>query len=311
MIEEHAIIHVGYPKTATTWFQEEFFPKITNAQLISRFETIRRAIVYPKPFDFNPEKAIEIIQKSFDNGKTPILSDEILISGNGYLVKERAMRLKQVFKNPEIIIFIRSQLTLLPSRYSYYLKKNGGTYSFKQFIKARNNYALNEIEQYDRIQTSLFDKTIEHYKQLFGDNHVHIYLYEDFANDPKAFIDRFCKEFKLSYKPDSICFNKRNEGLRKGIIPIARFLNIFTARNRYDKYYILNIPYWFPIAFRIINKLNKMPIFGKTISIKNLVSQKEITELQTQFHVSNQNLIDKHKLEAIKKYNYPLPLNRL
>ncbi len=306
MIKNKAFIHIGYPKTATTWFQYELFPFITNGHFIHRENTIREAFIYPTPFEFDAQKSEQLVDNALKKDSFPIISDEGFLAGNEYLVKDCAYRLKQVFENPEIIIFIRNQLTILPSKYSQYLKANGGTFSFKRFIK--NNDQLSRINQIYFNNTSLmqYDRVIAFYKQLFGEEHVHVFLFEEFTENPQEFVKMFASKFGFEFDHWKINYKKKNEGLRRGMAPIARLLNRFTHLKRFEKHYFFSIPYWFPFTVRVINRLNKLPIFGKPLTISNFLNKKEVEEFKAIYKASNQRLIDEHNLEAIKKFNYPL-----
>ena len=37
-----SIIHIGYPKTATSWLQREFFPKVNNISIIPKKEIFKK-----------------------------------------------------------------------------------------------------------------------------------------------------------------------------------------------------------------------------------------------------------------------------
>src|SRR3989339_295042 len=104
------IIHIGFPKTATTWLQKEFFPNVANINFVQREDIIEK-ILRPNTFEID----FASTKNYFKNKKRTVICDEILVGGldacfgNGAFIKETGMRLKQIFDEAEIIIFIRNQ----------------------------------------------------------------------------------------------------------------------------------------------------------------------------------------------------------
>tara|TARA_R110002072_G_scaffold303018_1_gene491380 strand:+ start:27914 stop:28708 length:795 start_codon:yes stop_codon:yes gene_type:complete len=114
------IIHIGYPRTGTTYLQRFYFP--------------------------------ELLKKLDDN--TELFSDEGL-SGNVFnddLLKPQVLYNRH--KNSKIIITIRSQLTIIPSLYNIYLKSGGkkkyGGY-VNDVITNKKLYYYDLIAEYCRI----------------------------------------------------------------------------------------------------------------------------------------------------------------
>lgn len=306
MQKSNTIIHIGFPKTGTTWFQQEFFPRIENGLYIDRFKLLRKHIIYPNPFEFDAQTAYKVFKDLNTHDKVVLLSDEGFLGGNEFLIKEYASRLKSIFESPKILILIRSQKTIIASKYSQYLKANGGTYSFKKYIFKEKGFFRVDNIMFDHLSALMYDKIISFYKDLFGKENITVLLFEDFAKNPQQFSQNLAERFNLILNTDEISFNKRNEGLRRGMVPIARFINRFTSKNRFEKHYFFNIPFWYYISIRVINRLNKLPIFGKNIRIEMFLSKSDCNKLYDKFRESNRNLIKDHGLEGIKKYDYPL-----
>ena len=55
-----AIVHIGYHKTGTTWFQERFYPAVRNRRYVPR-ATARAAFLRPGALHFDPIEALHII----------------------------------------------------------------------------------------------------------------------------------------------------------------------------------------------------------------------------------------------------------
>lgn len=304
----HPIIHIGYPKTGTTWFQHNLFPHVRNYTYVPRFEVLRKLIIYPSPFDFNSNEAKDFLNdfKSSHGQKELIISDEGFLGGNEYLFKDYAFRLKEVFHDATIIIFIRNQLSKIISSYSQYVKNNGGNLPIHRFLFRDQSFnRVNNISFFN-ISSLKYDIIIDFYIGLFGKSKVHIFLFEDFVNNPTGFTREFCLKFNLDVDLLTIDFCRRNEGLRKGLFGLVKFGNRFTRRNRFEKHYFVNIPYWYFIQNKLINYLNQFSIFGKTPGPENIFSKQDHEFLRNYYKVSNQNLIKNFDLSNIEMYGYPL-----
>ncbi|UCH15518.1 MAG: hypothetical protein JSV22_06025, partial [Bacteroidales bacterium] len=133
------IIHIGYPKTATSWLQKEFFPRASNLTVANR-KHIFRKIIEPYDFIINYDEIRAWINKNY-SGKV-LFSDHGFTGTNhsfgirNYLIRENAYRLNKIFPEAKIIIFIRNQPDIIASTYLQYLKA-GGTYPVSKFLRSK------------------------------------------------------------------------------------------------------------------------------------------------------------------------------
>jgi hypothetical protein len=304
------IIHIGFPKTATTWFQHEFFPNVNNTNFIKR-ETLSEKIVKPNTFEFDKNSVSDFFKNS--STKQLLICDEMLVGGmdagfgNGAFIKEIGSRLKSTFPDAKIIIFIRNQPSMVASAYYQYIRA-GGNYSINKFLNRRGMFFnfLKELSLFS-LDFFKFDQTISFYKELYGNENVDVYLYEDFKANQQVFLSNFKQKYNLEIDLKTLNFDKkRNERYRIGILNLARFSNCFTSSNTLLKYYIFNIPKFYFISNTIYSKLNKYSIFGKQPSDEKLLGKSNLEMIKNYYKKSNQNLIEKHGLDDIKKYDYPL-----
>jgi hypothetical protein len=103
-----------------------------------------------------------------------------------------------------------------------------------------------------------------------------------------------------------VSFAKQNEGLRRGVVAINRLVNLFTRETRFEKHYIVHIPFVYYVSVRLFKRLNKLSIFGKPFSIKRALSKKDYNWVLDFYRESNRQLIAKHELSSIADYGYPL-----
>jgi hypothetical protein len=284
------LIHIGYAKTATTWFQKEFYPKVQNYSFIPRI-TVKDIIIKPNIFQFDGIACYEKLINDF--GEHFIICEELLLgsilSGGFNLMHTKLMgeRIKQLFPQASIIIFIRSQPEIIVSDYGQFIK-DGGTASISEYLFHEGYNQMAKLRSFS-LEFLKYDQIIDFYKLLFNEK-VYVYLYEDFAANSTEFIQNFTEEHKLVVDISQISFERRN------VRPQNLKMKLIT-----NKFKFLRHPYpsWVPF----INK-NKA-LFYKRQSTQGVLG-KYSKDINTIFKESNNKLIEKHGLAGISKYNYPL-----
>ncbi|TVQ49557.1 MAG: hypothetical protein EA365_00325 [Gloeocapsa sp. DLM2.Bin57] len=140
------LIHIGYPKTASTFLQTVIFNNEENG-FVSPWGT-QAAIaieefVLTNPFLFDPEytrqKLMPDIHKAEKEGLIPVLSNEGLVSLNihsykNYMADCIANRINQAFPDAKILIMIREQKSMIYSAYKEHIKGNG----IVRFVEVRS-----------------------------------------------------------------------------------------------------------------------------------------------------------------------------
>lgn len=265
MSDPRVMIHIGYHKTATTWFQREFYPSIRNATLVPR-RWVLEWLVGPRPLDFDPGRA----RRRFDErypGRAIICEEEL--SGNihvgglhGCATVEFARRLVATFPEAEVILFGRNLVDHVASAYQQYVKK-GGTLSAERYVfwdrfhHRRPGFSLAHFASGDLA---------DHYRTLFGADRFHLYTFEDFVDHPSGFIDVFARTHNLLYDESDIDWDRRvNVGYGRTTLRLARWLNVFAEQDVSNKYYVVSIPGFFEASRRFLNLLNRVRWFrGRT-----------------------------------------------
>ncbi len=105
-------VHVGLPKTASTFLQKRVFPKLKDCYYIKKCNYFS---IKDEDISQNPQKKV-------------LLSHESLIKDNtkGLLKDDRRIRaLQQKFPEAKTIIFFRRHDKWIKSKYYYYIRKNG------------------------------------------------------------------------------------------------------------------------------------------------------------------------------------------
>ncbi|HOK62204.1 MAG TPA: hypothetical protein PLF12_11930 [Tenuifilum sp.] len=298
------ILHIGYPKTATKWFQNEFYPNVSGVYPVMRKDLFDR-LVFTDIYSYSPSHFRGWITGEAGS-KRLIICDEILVGGldigfgNGEFVLLMSQRLHDTFPDSQVVILIRNQHTALESAYSHYVMA-GGTYSPSRFLGIKPMF-IKPYMGYNQFSTKLFeyDKLIDLYISLFGKDKVHIFLYEDFAENPNRFIALFCNTLQLD-APQGQTLNRLNARYSYIALQIQRFLNRFALGNTPFKQYFINFPSIYKISRSLILATDKYCSFPKYKFDKKVHHWVEL-----RFKESNQCLSQWVSKEKLLRWGYPL-----
>ena len=306
--EQH-ILHIGYPKTGTTWFQSNYYPNVLGIRYIER-PKVFASIIEPDIFSYVPAD----VQQKFDaDNNRIVICEELLLGGidigygNGSYIKEMALRLKGTFPNARVLILVRNQVDMIASWYYQYIR-TGGTYSVNRFLYRRNMYNL-FYKEYDLFSFKIleYDKIIDLYASIFGAENVDVKVYEDFASNRLGFMQQFAADYGFSFQGDiekSVCITN-NQRYRKGTMRLARVLNFFSVRNHVFKRYILNIPFLFVLSNRFLLAVNKYKFMGRRADNRFILGDGNIKYIRDYYKQSNQRLASMYKLD-LERYGYSL-----
>jgi len=241
-------LHIGLFKTATKYLQRNVFPFMKGYRYIRRREyekTLLKRIIFSDYMVFRRE--VGDIRRRFirlmGDHENIILSHE-LFSGNPmfqsfdrYIL---ALKMKDIFLHPKIIIGIRGQKYIIDSLYREYIAQ-GGTKRFEEFTYNRNSLPKS-ILSYDAhldLKTLRYGDYLDFLCECFGKDNLYIFPYEKIQKKEESFIEDLCRF--MSVNRDECRFNqtKTHESLgdlqlHKGVIPykynprnLLRKTNIF------------------------------------------------------------------------------------
>lgn len=287
------ILHIGYHKTGTSWFQKNFFPHVRGATYLDR-RLVRDVFLNTTAFLFDAEQAA---QRLACKGR-PIVSEEDF---SGFpdnsgcleaLSKDIAYRLEAVYPEAHIVIFIRNQLEMLRANYLQYVR-GGGALSLKRYLFPYEHEPHFAKRQHHRPMFTLehfaYQHLIRHYRSVFGKERVHVFLYEDFAADPQTFARSFADRLELDVSIDRLSFARRNESLDSGALKLARRLAPFTAGTTRDQRSVLPLlPHWAHKGG--MKALNRTPLAGRRVTTSELFGDKLLARLHSRYAPENREL---------------------
>jgi hypothetical protein len=207
LIDDEVLIHIGLPKTGTTWLQLQLFSRpefgfFAPAQSESDPKKKVKGCAYPlyrdeanrliEEQDFDPGALRDRFAAiSVPDGMRPVISNERLGGNplsNGFDRKLLCRRIKDVFPNSRILLVIREQRAMVLSNYLQYLKY-GGWDSIERYLDppsdARHPVLSPAFWRYDRL--------ISLYQETFGAERLLVLPYEMLAADPQAFVAAICR----------------------------------------------------------------------------------------------------------------------
>lgn len=262
------IIHIGAHKTASSWFQASVYPRVASHHYLADRRRVRAVLQGGTAFDFDAIAARAAL--GFDDpGPPPLICEEDLSGtlhiglASGYVAKANAERLHAVAPEAEIVLFVRAQPSAAVSWYVQYVRQ-GGTASALRYLFPETHRHVGWERPFlaPRFDFSQLDYRglIETYDALFGREHVHVYVYEQLVRDRAAMLARMEHELGLTIAGDPLADRPVNDAYARAMLPLARFANLFTAREAPNKRTLLHVPYWYAARKALLAKANRLPL---------------------------------------------------
>mgnify|MGYP006301198017 CR=1 FL=1 len=223
------LVHVGYHKTGTTWFQRNLFTATHGYTQLLDHDEVFVGIVQPHSLHFDPEAVAARIRERLAAVPAdcyPVISSEILSGNPFYGGRESevyAQRLARLMPQARILITIREQISAIASTYMQYLRR-GGTKRPEQFFTER---AVAGYSAFDPAHFE-YDRLVAHYMELFGADRVHVETNEALAQDPAALATRLA-DFVGQPAPSGVNSGRVAPSAPEVAVPVLRRLNHLRA----------------------------------------------------------------------------------
>ncbi len=260
-------VHVGYPKTGTTWLQKTVFPS------------------HPE-INFRPTVFVEWLEEitaadfGIHNKRAVVVSNEGLASDSLWLHSRLGKRAK-------IIIILREQVSMIESLYRQFVAE-GGTESFSEFLEQYlPDGAAREYLDYHR--------SVGLFRSLFGDGNVFVGLFEQLQENPGAFLSDLAwfMEINPFSLPEKDLKGKENVRLSAASEGLARFAN---KRLKRDVKSVAKRREWLKLADRMM--------FSRASS-RTVMDEEIRSSVESLYRPGNRALAANLGL-PLEKYGYPI-----
>ena len=223
------IIHIGMPRAASTFFQQEVFPQVQGFLFkgvdFSFYSSIFQKIQFQDD-SYYDEEAIrsELIKTENDR---MILSNELLVGQSLNLKSTNrtrtARRLKALFPEAEIVLFLRNQLSLIQSLYA--IGVYDGLHIQPEAFFHDESSSYPSFERNEIAESYKYLELVKLYESFF--ERVEVFLFEDFKEDAEHFVSDFSERLNIDLKLEGFKNQKVNRSLGERQIKHLRRLNMF------------------------------------------------------------------------------------
>lgn len=266
MPQRTPLIHLGMPKTATTFLQSFLFARHSEVTFLGKFEgethfcspAMQQAVrclrqpTHSKLRSHYGGSRIEI-ERLRSLGKLMVFSDEGFTFGCRSIKEEQAKRFRDFFGDCRILLTIREPLSLMETLYFQELRGfNYNKSTYRRFLKPLGHppryFSVDEwleltwgFPHHGAFSHLNVADTAEAYAEVFGAENVMVRVYEELKRDNLAFVRRLSED--IGVNPDEsreLCEDAdRGKNARWLVAHVERLKEFNHSRWLYWKYRLL------------------------------------------------------------------------
>lgn len=309
MSPKNIIIHIGMPKSASTFLQKMVFPNLTDVH----YCTYRNPLFsITRDLEFMHKDLVNIAEyrKKADDYIEQIKENNILISNemifgnpwhnfmNHY---DMAELLKLIFPTAKILVIIRKQDDFLASCYLQAVKigfpqSKKNFFNLKQGVFGEYNYngGMNI-----GVKTVNLYHFINYYANIFGKENIFIQPYELLRKNENQFLENIFNFFKLTpyYPSKSLVVNR---GYSTLTLPTALFLKKFIAHIQSSGYGFFRER---PFREFLLKHYEKSKLIGALLLIVNPLTLDNLFKLFDKIYYKKVTVLTADEKKVIMKYH--------
>ncbi|MGE4280775.1 MAG: hypothetical protein AB7G62_14390 [Magnetospirillum sp.] len=232
-------IHIGFPKTGSTWLQNIFLPQLTSVSAFGKnpldlhSHNLVGKLLAADEFEFDADQYRAEIEGHINShpqiyGDRPIILTHEYLSGgeyDGYGAAQLAQRLRRVFGQTRVIITIREQSSAIESLYRHYIR-HGGHLNIQQFLFNVSSPCVDENMTPRLLQKYKYSNIVKYYMNIFGRQNVHVVIFEKFKDGPGEVAKHYMNAMNNDEDMSSVDFSTReNAGISYWCAWVARLIN--------------------------------------------------------------------------------------
>jgi hypothetical protein len=241
-LSDRVLLHVGYHKTATTWFQSQLFARADlGFSALSARGLVHRALCIPHALAGDGGEAIRRVvaeaNEATARGLQFVISHERLSgypASGGYDAGLLAERLKRHFPNARVFCLFREQRAMILSAWRQQVVDGGGL-SLGHFIDPPEP----DIRRMPSFDPAMYRYTrlLERNRALYGAENVLFRPYEEFRARPEAVLAGLAallrsEPMRAAAPGLASGMTTTNPSLTAPVLHLQRFLNIHFARTQ-------------------------------------------------------------------------------
>lgn len=291
------IIHIGFPKTGTTFLQNEIFPRIPIPYAdFKESSMVLGKLVYADPLDYDLNAIKSVVDQKSRNDACLFSFENLAGSPFYYKGVNRSQiphQLKKLGFN-KVMITIRNQVSAIDSYYRQYVVQ-GGTLSFKAFLDLEDKRVWQS--KYFNLNYLKYHETLSIYREVFGEENLLVLNQEMLRDDQSEFLSRLYTFIGL--KPKHVKGSKKtvNQSLTNASLFLLRIVNHFTY-SPVSPYHWLSSKIENKLFFKVLAVIID-PYFMKFFSRKrSFVSRGEFkSKIEDIYRPSNEKLFLDFKID--------------
>ena len=252
------VVHVGYPKTGTSFLRYDVLPRVEGIVSIGRglplepeYGDLANRLVSTDPFDYSPDafrRSLAELHQRFGVG-TKVQGVRFLLNEHlcgelygGWRMYPLLDRVAETFGRVKILLTIREQGRMIESVYRHYVA-SGGALSIQELLFKRTSPGVDLWGSRELLQHFRYDRVVKRCYELFGHEQVKVLPFEYLHGSAERYVAEFCGFLGVP-PPTDVAWEtlRRNESLSYAGLRTLRWVNQVVSTPLSDSPFLKLVP---------------------------------------------------------------------
>ena len=251
-------LHIGAPRTASSFLQDIFFPSVEGVNYID--DPIVMDAVYNCLYSQKFSKESEHVIRSMTESQIPVLlsSEAFSMKPWAQTYPSKISRLRQLIPDSEIIVFLRDPVNWVLSLYALAIQKHRYI-SLADFVRWNGEKFINSQMPVDRksrldVKNLSVFSMLDIWNKSYLPERVHVFFYENFAKQPDKELTRLSDLIGGTIPENFNSGQRRNSSSTAERCDAAAAAYSYLGRlDRFTKHWSLSHKIGPGLAYRIVN----------------------------------------------------------